>query len=376
VGRGRSLTAFDPRANRLVLYGGYRARPGGGTGGIALTGTYGSQTDLWTLSLGVEARWDSIAVSGDSLTAHSWGTLEFDPGRGSFLLAASDRSSFEGGRLGFQAFELTPGEGAWRSRRFSGPRERASFAAERAVYVPERDRLFAVEELPNRTYVLDRPHPSRLVPVAVDLAPGNAPAHAASSGSHGADVEAALLTGWDFDPYAATILEAALDGVVGSPLRGGRARRDGDGDGQGDAWFAFDRAALGLVAGGRTFELRARTAEGVTLVGFAGASIVGKPGVDRVADGAALANLAFGVRLDTPLRAGGGLSLTLPEERDVTIEVFSVDGRRVASAAPERRPAGHHRIDLPGVGRLAPGVYWARVRAGSDAWTGRVVRVE
>ena len=88
------------------------------------------------------------------------------------------------------------------------------------------------------------------------------------------------------------------------------------------------------------------------------------------------ATLAFGVHLDTPLRTGGGLSLTLPEERDVTIEVFAVDGRRVASAAPARFEAGRHRVALPGAARLAPGVYWARVRAGSDVWTGRVVRVE
>ena len=60
----------------------------------------------------------------------------------------------------------------------------------------------------------------------------------------------------------------------------------------------------------------------------------------------------------------------------MTIEVFAVDGRRVASAAPTRYEAGHHRIALPAAARLAPGVYWARVRAGSDAWTGRVVRVE
>jgi len=169
-----------------------------------------------------------------------------------------------------------------------------------------------------------------------------------------------------------------LNDVAGSALSGGRARRDADGDGRADAWFSFERRELGLTSGAQSFELRARTVDGVMLVGFDHAQVAGRTAVVGVGLHDVLAGdgVAFSVRAESPARRDGVLHLSLPEARDVTVEVFSVDGRRVAGVGPLAFGAGRHRVGLPGVERLTSGVYWARLRAGADSWSGRIVRVD
>lgn len=66
-------------------------------------------------------------------------------------------------------------------------------------------------------------------------------------------------------------------------------------------------------------------------------------------------------------------SFDLPEAGPITVDVFDVAGRRVGSIR-ELRAAGHGAIDWD-AGRLATGVYYARLTAGERRATVRLVRI-
>ena len=80
---------------------------------------------------------------------------------------------------------------------------------------------------------------------------------------------------------------------------------------------------------------------------------------------------ALGKPSPNPSSGRATLEYGLPEEREVTIEVYDVLGRRVARLVDERRPAGTHRAVLK-AGRLPSGTYFARMRAGSFQKTRRI----
>jgi hypothetical protein len=80
---------------------------------------------------------------------------------------------------------------------------------------------------------------------------------------------------------------------------------------------------------------------------------------------------ALGKPSPNPSSGRATLEYGLPEEREVTIKVYDVLGRRVARLVDERRPAGTHRAVLK-AGRLPSGTYFARMRAGSFQKTRRI----
>ena len=81
-----------------------------------------------------------------------------------------------------------------------------------------------------------------------------------------------------------------------------------------------------------------------------------------------------------PFRATTELRFVLPREDRVTLEVFDVTGRRVATPVPGRRlPAGAHAVRWDGrdsAGRpVAAGVYFVRLQGPSERRTGRILRI-
>jgi hypothetical protein len=78
-----------------------------------------------------------------------------------------------------------------------------------------------------------------------------------------------------------------------------------------------------------------------------------------------------------PLRGPGQLSFSLPEESDVKLELLDQSGRRIATLARGRLPAGRHSIRWDGrrgTGALAPpGIYLARFESGGRVLTQRIV---
>jgi hypothetical protein len=78
---------------------------------------------------------------------------------------------------------------------------------------------------------------------------------------------------------------------------------------------------------------------------------------------AAAAGVRLGVPNPNPSRDGHGtIAFDLPADDDVRLELLDVQGRRVATLAAGRYPAGSHRV--AGRGGLAPGVYRVRLETG------------
>jgi hypothetical protein len=65
---------------------------------------------------------------------------------------------------------------------------------------------------------------------------------------------------------------------------------------------------------------------------------------------------------------------TLPETREVTLEVYDVLGRRVATLEHGQKKAGRHTIRLE-TGRLSSGVYFGRLEAGEQTRTQKITVV-
>jgi len=78
----------------------------------------------------------------------------------------------------------------------------------------------------------------------------------------------------------------------------------------------------------------------------------------------------------TPSVGPVALQVGLPKDERVTVEVYNLLGQRVAMLkSSEQMPAGFHTItwDAP---RLASGMYFVRMKAGSFRQTQKLVRIQ
>jgi hypothetical protein len=85
---------------------------------------------------------------------------------------------------------------------------------------------------------------------------------------------------------------------------------------------------------------------------------------------------AGGLRLlpiaPNPLRGPVAIAWAMPREGDVTIDVYDVRGRRVASPARTRAPAGLHTAAWDPAG-VPAGIYFVQLRAGGESRSRRVM---
>jgi hypothetical protein len=81
-----------------------------------------------------------------------------------------------------------------------------------------------------------------------------------------------------------------------------------------------------------------------------------------------------------PFNPSARIVFELPREADVTLEIFSADGRRVRELAAEAFPAGRHDISWHGRddrgNAVASGIYFYRLRAGDETLTRKMVLVK
>ncbi len=75
-----------------------------------------------------------------------------------------------------------------------------------------------------------------------------------------------------------------------------------------------------------------------------------------------------------PFNAATTIRYTLPEQADVTLEVYDILGRRVAQPVQDTRPAGFHEVRWEAAG-LASGPYLVRFTAGTFTATRRILRL-
>lgn len=89
--------------------------------------------------------------------------------------------------------------------------------------------------------------------------------------------------------------------------------------------------------------------------------------------------LDFAGSYPNPFAGRTTIAFTLPEQTDVTLSVYDVTGRRVATLANESMPAGTHRIHWNGRSddgkHLASGLYLMRLETGDQTLTGRMTLV-
>jgi hypothetical protein len=78
-------------------------------------------------------------------------------------------------------------------------------------------------------------------------------------------------------------------------------------------------------------------------------------------------NLPRAFRLDqnypNPFNPATTIRFALPRTEQVTLKIFDVRGREVATLVNEKMPAGEHSVNFNGQ-RLASGIYFYRLRAG------------
>jgi hypothetical protein len=75
-----------------------------------------------------------------------------------------------------------------------------------------------------------------------------------------------------------------------------------------------------------------------------------------------------------PARRQGTVEYALPEGKKVTLRLYDVLGREVATLAAGRKDAGRHRVQLD-ADRLASGVYFGRLQAGDQTLTQKITIV-
>jgi hypothetical protein len=75
-----------------------------------------------------------------------------------------------------------------------------------------------------------------------------------------------------------------------------------------------------------------------------------------------------------PVRTQGTVAYALPEETDVTLRVYDVLGRQVATLASGTQPAGRHTVTLD-TDQLSSGVYFGRLEAGGQTLTRKITVV-
>ncbi|PSQ94291.1 MAG: hypothetical protein BRD30_00375 [Bacteroidetes bacterium QH_2_63_10] len=75
-----------------------------------------------------------------------------------------------------------------------------------------------------------------------------------------------------------------------------------------------------------------------------------------------------------PVRKQGTLEYALPEETEVTLRVYDVLGRQVATLEQGRKEAGRHTVRLE-TGRLSSGVYFGRLQTDDQTRTQKITVV-
>jgi flagellar hook assembly protein FlgD len=93
-----------------------------------------------------------------------------------------------------------------------------------------------------------------------------------------------------------------------------------------------------------------------------------------------VARLVLSVPSPNPFATSTRIGFALPREAEVRLDVLDVGGRLVRELlAGERRAPGNYSVEWDGTtqrgGRAASGMYFVRLRAGSEQLTRRVVAV-
>ena len=117
-----------------------------------------------------------------------------------------------------------------------------------------------------------------------------------------------------------------------------------------------------------TFEAHCANLPSVPAVYCPGAAL----GVGSISTG----NLFVANSRPNPFRSNVNFSFTLPSAGDVSVDIFSADGRLVQTVARGQLAAGTHSLSWKIDRDLPSGMYFYRVSAGSQSASGKITRVD
>jgi hypothetical protein len=346
--RAGAVGSYDAARDRLVVHGGSWQSSTGGIGGL------GNLNDTWALSFGAAATWDSLTADPRELTAISFSL--FDPARRAVDVLERRRTDFFS-LVGGMVLKELDGD-RWTDVVVGGLTGNYGVA-----FDPSRDRLlsFGGGHL-GAAWKLDRQDPTALA--FIDVRREGAPGGALTVVLHGGP----WFNAADVDPATCTLAGAS----AARDSRSAKAYlRDVDSDGFVDRMIRFDARLLEGAAG--FVEFTGRTRLGLGLVAYArlGGTIDRMP---FTADGDPDSPTDSVRPLDfhaTAFERGiGTLVLDLPRKSAVRVDVFGVNGRRIAGRDLGELEPGSYPIGGLGLETAQPGIYFARVTAGTE----RVVR--
>ena len=349
--RTAAVGAYDAAHDRLVIHGGsWRPSLGGiGVGGFLV--------DTWALRFGEDATWDSL---GADPRAGATSAAFYDPARRAvdLLERRRDSSSLVGGLV----LQQLDGD-HWTDVVVGGLSGSYAVAFDEA-----RDRLlsFGGGHL-SSAWALDRPEPAQLA--FIDVRRDGASGGPLTVVVHGGPA----LNVADLDPASCTLAGVA---AARDPRSDKASLRDVDSDGFVDRLVRFDVRSLGAATG--LVEFSGRLRSGLQLLAYARLN----ENLDRTPvltsgdpDSPHDTVREFSIAASGFERGAGVLRLELPERSRVRVEIFSVNGRRVAGRDLGQLEAGVHELGGLGAGEVRAGVYFVRAVAGTAVAQSRFISI-
>ncbi len=156
---------------------------------------------------------------------------------------------------------------------------------------------------------------------------------------------------------------------VSASLVGGAdrpARVDTDDDGS-RSWFFYDPDIAGVIdsLGTAAFGTRMDDPKFVLFPGAFMIRATGEPRLVATETRPSPVPISLHPSFPNPLRTATTISYTLPDADHVTVSVYDVTGRLIATLADGVRPPGEHTVQWDATG-LAAGTYLCRMQAGAE----------
>ena len=360
-GRRQHTAIYDPRRDRLIVFGGFDG---------AL------RNDTWALSLRAPFQWIPLAPMGSLPTARRGHAAVYDAARDRMLVFGG----YDGGYLSDVWSLSLSGAPAWTKLTANVAQPSPRYAA-CAIIDPARDRLviFGGDTGParvNDSWALPLGLGSASwAPIETVERPGVRAGH---SGVYDPARDRFVIFG-GYDGYSTFLNDAWALSFEGTP-----------------AWI--DLAPAGVIPPGRYFHSGVHDPSGDRLVVFGGygggdsredlwfldwapalSPLAHDDRAPSVASAGAIDRLALRVVGSNPLPGDGNMTLefAVPDPGAVaSLRVFDVSGRRVATLHEGWIEAGASRRDIGGdLHALPPGVYFLRLEAGGESTVARLVLV-
>jgi hypothetical protein len=382
--RSSASLIFDPARDRFLMFGGTTSRQ------TATEPDFTTYIDVWSLRVGATAMWDSIPTLGSRFGQFNAFAF-FDPAREGLGVIGGQTwvPETEGQDLHELFLGTVAAWDSWPARSPSAPpgtRLGPYVSFQNSVDLG-LDRVLSLRN-GHQVWALDRGSPTHVA--LLDLSPGDA-TNTLRPDAHGF-VNCAILSDPAFD--ARTVDPSSVT-LAGAPAHAAAAAdratmRDVNGDGRPDRVLKFARADMTLDPSVDVVALAGRTQSGEAVVGWdlyrldpntgAGGRIAGANGVSPAGDpdapntGVVPAHLGVSFVGAGALRGAATVRLALPHAAsNGVIEIFAVDGRRVARRELGALNAGTRDITLGETATLASGVYFALIRVGGETATARFV---